>query len=139
MQETPIIHTLFSIKAGTLIAGLFGALLRLMRKTQGSLQARLAGFITAIVTVLYLLPFIIWVLEWKYQLTLDKAAEHLLSFALGLIAQTITENFIDDPAGSFYKWVAGVKKAKRVIWNNETTKTDETLSILTEKTNEENK
>lgn len=132
MQENlPFIQQLFTIKAGTLIAGLLGALVRLLRKTQGSLQARVFGFLTAIITVLYLLPFLIWFCEWKFNLTLDKAAEHLLSFLLGMVAQTLTENFIDDPMGSCYKWVYGVKKFKRVVWNGETIQTIEIEKNLT--------
>lgn len=141
MQDnTPIIQQLFSIKAGTMLAGLAGALIRLFRKTQGSLQARVAGFVTAVITVLYVLPFFIWFFEWKFALTLDKAAEHLLAFALGMVAQTLTENFIDDPAGSLYKWVGGVKKFKRVVWNGENVNPPiEPVKSLTESSSEDTK
>lgn len=140
MQENlPIIQQLFSIKAGTMVAGLLGALVRVLRKTQGSLQARVAGFITAIITVLYLLPALIWFFEWKFQIVPDKAAEHLLSFALGMIAQTLTENFIDDPMGSCYKWIAGLKKMKRVIWNGETINSENESKNLTDSKSEETK
>ena len=119
MEQSAIISGIINIKVGTLIAGLLGALITMLRKSQGSLQARLVGYITALATVLYLLPFLTWIVEWKFGFILHDSAEHLFAFILGMTAQRLTENFIDDPMGSLYLWAANFKKAKRVIWNNE--------------------
>lgn len=118
MQENPFIQVL-NIKIGTLIAGLLGALITMLRKSQGSFQARIIGYITAIATVLYFVPFLTWFIEWKFQVVLHSSAEHLMSFVFGMVSQTLTESFIDDPYGSFFKWSYGLKKIKRVIWNGE--------------------
>jgi len=116
-----------SIKPGTLIAGLLGAFITMIRKTEGSLQARITGYLIAIIAVIYLVPFLIYFSEVKFNIVLHQTAEHLLSFIFGMLAQSVTESFIDSPAESVYRWAAGFKRMKRVIWNGETLyKTDET-------------
>ena len=124
MQENlPIIQGILNIKLGTLIAGLLGAFITMLRKSQGSLQARLIGYVTAIATVLYVLPFLSWLIEWKFNFVLHDSADHLLAFILGMTAQRLTENFIDDPSGSIYAWAKNVKKFKRTVWNNDVIET----------------
>jgi hypothetical protein len=119
MQETSILTSLFTIKIGTLIAGLLGASIRTLRKTEGSLQARIAGYISAIITIVYIIPFINWFLLWKFQIVLDTAAENFLAFVLGMLSQTITENFLDDPLNTIYNGTNIIKKLKRMFWNGE--------------------
>lgn len=118
-NNTFFIQDLINIKAGTLIAGLLGALVTMLRKSEGSLQARITGYIIAIISVLYLVPFLVWGIEWKFGLILHTTAENMLSFIFGMISQTLTEAFVDDPLGSCYKWAEGLKKLKRVVWNGE--------------------
>ncbi|MGI8642414.1 MAG: hypothetical protein ACR2MG_20995 [Pyrinomonadaceae bacterium] len=141
MQENvPIILQVLNIKIGTLIAGLLGALITMMRKSEGSLQARLVGYFTAFVSVIYVVPFLVWFLEWKFQIGMQSPAENLLSFIAGMTSQRFTENFIDDPAGSVYKWSANLKKFKRVVWNGETIhKTIPPNKILTNDNTSEDK
>lgn len=139
MQES-FINQLFSIKIGTLIAGLLGASIRTLRKSEGSLQARITGYLIAIFTILYLIPFFTWLFTWKFGLTLETPAEHLLSFVCGMTAQTITENFIDDPLGSIYQGSATIKKLKQVVWNGENfNKSNDSNSILTDAKSEDTK
>lgn len=118
-EQIPIYTQLLNIKIGTLIAGLLGALITMLRKSEGTLQARIVGYLTAIVTVLYVLPALIWFIQWKFNFEIHSSAEHLLAFILGMTAQRLTEHFIDDPWGSVYLWTANVKKFKRVVWNGE--------------------
>ncbi len=113
------IQAYLNINVATLIAGLLGALITMLRKSSGSLQARIIGFFTAVATVLYLVPFLIFFLNWKFGIVLHSPAENLLAFVCGLLSQTITENFADDPTGSLYKWAAGFKRMKRVLWDGE--------------------
>lgn len=141
MQENlPIIQGILNIKIGTLIAGLLGAFITMLRKSNGSLQAKFVGYITAIGTVIYLLPFVAWFVEFQFGIILHDSADHLLAFILGMTAQRLTENFIDDPAGSFYLWTANIKKFKRVIWNGESLNiSKEPNKILTDETSEDKK
>ena len=118
-EQISIINQIIQIKIGALIAGLLGALITMLRKSQGTIQARLVGYLTAIVTIIYVLPFISWFIEWKFQFVMHDTAEHLIAFILGMTAQRLTESFIDDPSGTFYLWTAQVKRFKRVVWNNE--------------------
>lgn len=118
-NNTFFIQDLINIKAGTLIAGLLGALITMLRKSDGSLQARITGYVIAVISVLYLVPFLIWAIDWKFGLILHASAENLLAFIFGMLSQALTEAFVDDPLGSCYKWAAGFKKLKRVIWNGE--------------------
>ena len=107
-----------NIKATTLIAGLLGAFVTFLRKSEGSLQARISGFVIAIATILYLVPFLLLFVQWKFGIVPDRAAENLLSFVCGMLSQRLTENFVDDPAGSVYRWAANVRSLKRVFWND---------------------
>jgi len=126
MQENlSTVQALLNIKAGTLLAGLLGALITMLRKSDGSLQARITGYVIAIISVLYFVPFLLWFFDWKFGVVLHSSAENLLSFICGMVSQTLTENFVDDPLGSLYKWSDNFKHFKRVVWNgqSETTKT----------------
>jgi hypothetical protein len=116
MQEITFINSVFTIKIGTLIAGLLGASIRTLRKTDGSLQAR----------IIYVIPFITWFLMWKFGVVLETPAENLLSFVLGMLSQTITENFIDDPLGTISNGVTVFKKLKTIVW-----KTNEPVQSIT--------
>lgn len=112
-----------NIKAATLVAGLLGAFITMLRKSNGSLQARITGYIIAIISVLYLVPFLIHLLDWKFGVVLHASGENLLAFVFGMLSQTLTENFVDDPLGSLYRGTAIFKKIKRVIWNGEALET----------------
>ncbi len=120
MQENlSTVQALLNIKTGTLIAGLLGALITMLRKSEGSLQARVTGYVIAIVSVLYFVPFLLWFFDWKFGLVLHSSAENLLSFVCGMLSQTATESFVDDPLGSVYKWTNGFRRLKRIVWNGE--------------------
>ncbi len=120
MQENIYtVQDLLNIKTPVLIAGLLGALITMLRKTQGSLQARIFGYGIATISVLYLVPFLLWFIEFKFGLALHSSVENMLSFVCGIFSQTIVENFADDPVDSLYKWAANFKRLKRVIWNGE--------------------
>ena len=112
-------HDLLNIKIGALLAGLSGAFVFFLQKTEGSLQAKMTGFVCAIISTIYMVPLIVWGFEWKFALVPHSTVEQAMAFVFGMLAQTITENFVDDPAGSLYKWAAGAKRIKRVLWNGE--------------------
>lgn len=112
--------TFLNLNVASLIAGLLGATVTMLRKSDGTLQARLIGYVTAIITIIYLLPFLVWVFDWKFQIVLHSAAENMLSFVCGMIAQRLTESFVDDPMGTLEKIRKNSFRLKRILWNGET-------------------
>lgn len=103
-----------NIKISTLIAGLLGAFVASLRKSEGTLQARLGGYAMAVVTILYAVPFLIFLFE-HYGYPLHSTAENLLSFIFGTISKGLTEQFIDDPTGTIKRWAANIRLFRRLF------------------------
>lgn len=121
MQIHETLSELFNLKLSTLIAGLGGAFVTMLRKNDGSLQARLIGYLVAVLTVLYVVPFLIWFLEYQFTIDLNLATENLIAFIFGMLSKNLTESFIDDPTGSIKKWWQNYRTFKREFFNQNTT------------------
>jgi hypothetical protein len=108
------LNEILNIKISTLIAGLLGAFVASLRKSEGTLQARLGGYAMACVTILYAVPFIIFLCD-HYGYPLHSTAENLISFIFGTVSKGLTEQFIDDPVGTLKRWAANIKLFRRLF------------------------
>lgn len=105
---------IFNIKFSTLIFGLFGAFVTSLRKSEGTLQARLLGYLMACLTILAGVPFIVYLFEY-YNYPLHSTAENLMSFVFGTVSKSLTEQFIDDPVGTIKKWATNFKTFRKLF------------------------
>lgn len=113
-MENPSFIEILNVKISTLVAGLLGAFLTSLRKNDGTLQARLGGYLIAVITILYVLPFLIFLCEiWVMphfcgNCELPTRAENLISFIFGTLAKSLAESFIDSPMGSVKRWASNI-------------------------------
>ena len=118
MQENFNLSDLFNIKLSTFFAGLFGATITLMKKGEGSILARLGGYISAIFAIIYVVPFAIDIVRYMFNYNMSLMAEQILAFTFGLLANNAVEKFLDDPAGAVKKWFNSFIVIKQAVLTN---------------------
>ena len=106
---------IFTIKFGTFFAGLLGATITLMKKSQGSVLARFGGYVSAIFAIVYIVPGIIDATRHLSGWEMGSAAENILAFIFGMIANSMIESFLDDPTMAFSRWIANFKRFKKMV------------------------
>ena len=116
MQE--LLKHIIDVSPSALIAGVAGAFLNFLHKTNIAIQARITGFLISITCVIYLVPFVMWLLEWKFEVKPHRTIEHILSLVIGLISQKIVEDFIDNPFNTVFSITKKINNIKTAIFTD---------------------
>lgn len=115
---------ILNMKAPVLIAGLVGAFITLLRKSEGTIQARAVGFCIAIATTMFITPIILWGLIYKFGIV-PSPIEIGASFIFGMVSQRLGESFIDNPMQTVVIWVDRCHQIVTLVWGNNETKIKE--------------
>lgn len=107
---------IFTIKLGAFFAGLLGATITLMKKSEGSVLSRFGGYISAIFAIVYIVPGIVDIIRHTTGYQLNDVAENILAFVFGMLANSMIESFLDDPSTAFARWISNVKRFKKMIF-----------------------
>lgn len=117
LEDLANIFNIFTIKIGTFFAGLFGATITLMKRSEGSVLSRLGGYLSAIFAIIYVVPAVVEFIRYLFGYTMPDVGEHILAFSFGMLANSIIESFLDDPSGSVKRWISNFKGIKKSLTN----------------------